>query len=231
MKTIVLLAASALSLSLMAQNVKKTYNQSSFTKLKASSALGVEYIQSNEFKVEVSAPAKFIDFVKVNNTNQELSVKLVCESCNMKNGEQVIVYVYAPHLSEVKMSAACSFKSKNTIKQNDFKLSINGASSATLQLDIADLNLDIEGASTAKLSGTAKKANVKVNGASGFKGEDLKTASMKINCNGVSTSKVNVSEQLVAKSSGMSNIKNVNKAKSQSIDNDNIKIDTDDSGE
>jgi hypothetical protein len=220
MKTLTLITAICIAVVANAQSVKKTLTPAKFTKLDISSALNVEYVKGNIYKVEINAPERYLENVKVTNKGDVLVLKLECQKCNTKNGESFDIVVMSPQIDEVEVSGACSFTSKATLDGSKLKLDVNGASNVNLNLKVDYLDLDVNGASSAKLVGTAKKVDADVNGASSFKGQDLKVETMKIECEGVSNSKVNVSGNLTASSSGMSHVNNSVSAKKQNITND-----------
>ncbi len=225
MKKLVFIPMLALTIYAEAQNVKKDVPVSNFKQLEISSALNVEYVKGNAFKVEISAPSRYLNNIKVSQKGQSLSLKLDCKSCNTRNEESFSVIVTAPELEAVSVSGACSFTSNNTLKNEKFKLNISGASNAKLDLQVNDLNLEVNGASSAKLSGAAKKVEAEVSGASSFKAKELQAETMTIKCEGVSNAHVNVSESLKATSSGMSKVSNVKAAKQQSINSDDAQKD------
>ncbi len=203
-----------------AQNVKKDVPVTNFKQLEISSALNVEYIKGATYKIEISAPSRYLDKIKVVQKGQVLSLKLDCQSCNTKNGESFSIIVTAPEIEAVSVSGACAFNSNSTLKNEKLKLSVSGASTAKLDLQVNYLDLDINGASSANLSGTVKKVDAEVSGASTFKGKTLQVETMTIQCEGVSNATVNVSGDLKANSSGMSNVSNTKSAKKQSLSSD-----------
>jgi Putative auto-transporter adhesin, head GIN domain len=223
MKKLTLITAIFIAVGANAQSVKKTLTPAKFTKLDISSALNVEYVKGNIYKVEINAPERYLENVKVTNKGDVLVLKLECQKCNTKNGESFDIVVMSPQIDEVEVSGACSFTSKATLDGSKLKLDVNGASNVNLNLKVDYLDLDVNGASSAKLMGTAKKVDADINGASSFKGQDLKVETMKIECEGVSSSKVNVSGDLAASSSGMSSINNSTSAKKQKITSDSDK--------
>jgi hypothetical protein len=217
MKKLTFILAACISAAAFSQSVKKTYTPTKFDKLNISSALNVEYVKGSVYKVEVNAPSRYLENVKVTTKGNVLVLELVCEKCNTKSGESFDIVVMAPEINAVDISGACSFSSNVAMSSNQLKLDISGASTVKLDLKVAYLDLDVSGASSAKLTGTAKKVDADVNGASSFKGQDLNVEIMKIECEGVSSSKVNVSGELAASTSGMSTVNNTTKAKKQSI--------------
>jgi hypothetical protein len=217
MKKLTLVTAIFIAIGAHAQSVKKTITPTKFTKLDISSALNVEYVKGDVYEVEINAPERYLENVKVTNKGDLLILKLECEKCNTKNGESFDIVVMSPQINAVEISGACSFTSKALFDASQLKLDVNGASNLNLNLKVDYLDLDVNGASSAKLKGTAKKVDADINGASNFKGQELKVETMKIECEGVSNSNVNVSDNLVASSSGMSKVKNAIAAKKQNI--------------
>jgi hypothetical protein len=228
MKKLIIITAIGFALSAHAQSVKKTITPDKFSQLDISSALNVVYVKGSIYKVEVNAPSRYIDNVKVTNKGNLLVLKLDCNRCNTKNGESFDVVVMSPEITAVEISGACSFSSDATMENKNLKLDVSGASNVKLNLKVDYLDLDANGASNAKLTGSAIKVDADINGASSFKGQELKVENMKIECEGVSNSNVNVSGNLMASSSGMSKVKNAIAAKKQNITGEGFEIITDD---
>jgi hypothetical protein len=224
MKTLTFISVGIIAFTMSAQTTKKEVAVSKFTKLDISSALGVTYVKGNTYKAEITAPARYMNNVKVSNEGRKLVLKLECENCRTKDGESFSIMVTAPSIEAVEITGACSFKSAAAIDAKNLKLDVSGASSVNLDLKVDYLDLDVEGASSAKLEGSAKKVDADVSGASSFKGQELSVETMKITCEGVSSSKVNVTENLVANSSGMSKVSNTKSARKQSVTSDDVEI-------
>ena len=115
-------------------------------------------------------------------------------------------YVTFKTLNGIEASGACNVKATGTIKQNELRIEMSGASDFNGDVTIGKLKLDASGASNIKISGKAESTSVDASGACNIKAYDLITDMCKIQASGASNIKITVNKELNAQASGGSSV-------------------------
>jgi len=110
-------------------------------------------------------------------------------------------------LEKVTARGATIIRSNSTIKSDNFRLDLRGASTANLDVEVENkFRIDLSGASTIRLRGKSETLRIHASGASTINAENLKAEHVDINISGASSTYVYASKSLNANASGMSNI-------------------------
>ena len=151
--------------------VTKSYEFSDFTGIRVSSAVYVELIQSDDYKVMLECNENIEEFIDIENDDHELMIGL--SNNKSLSNTTINVKIYAPEISLIEASGASTIHFKH-YEVDQLALHLSGASKITGSSDI-DKQLDVEssGASSTKLSGSAFNVSLNYSGASIFSGKAL----------------------------------------------------------
>ncbi len=116
------------------------------------------------------------------------------------------VYVTTDRLREIDASGGSDVKSENTIEANDLRLKASGGSDIRLSVNVNQLELEASGGADIVLSGNARNLMAHTSGGSDLKAPDLVTLSAELDASGGSDIRITVTEELIAKASGGSDI-------------------------
>lgn len=180
-----------------------------FSGIEISGAISLYLSQGKESAVAVTASdADLLEKIKTVVRNNVLYISLDTRGMSWKKwgNTGIKAYVTFENLSKLEASGACNIKTVGTMKLDDLKIQLSGASDFTGEVDVDNLRVDVTGASQANLKGKAEKAQMIATGASSIKSFDLISSYCKIDASGASSIRVNVSKEMSAEASGASSI-------------------------
>ncbi|MGI8634359.1 MAG: head GIN domain-containing protein, partial [Segetibacter sp.] len=174
-----------------------------------SGAVSLYLSQGPEQGVAISAgEEKYNNKIKTEIKNGTLKISVdggVWNGFNWTN-RKLKAYVTVTNLSRLEVSGASYVSISGTLKSEDLKLGISGASEIKGIIQVNKLDMDISGASVSRLSGSAKIAFIDASGACKVNSYDLSIDVCKASSSGASNIKVTVTGELSADASGGSNI-------------------------
>jgi hypothetical protein len=178
-----------------------------FHGISISNAFDVWLTQDSEEKVAVSASdTKWLVNIIVEVKGGVLHIGWNNKARWTRGNKKLKAYISFKNIDQLTVSGACDLNIVGTLKADDLKVSLSGASDLDGQIDIQKLSFDLNGASDAKLKGTALQLNIEASGASSFKGFGLTTDYCNAKASGASDIKVVVNKELNATASGASDI-------------------------
>ncbi len=181
----------------------------SFSAVEVSGAIDLYLSQGNEEAVAISASSNEIKSrIRTEVKGSTLRIYVDGRGINWKlwNNNKMKAYVTFKTLTGIEASGACNVKATGTIKQNELKIEMSGASDFNGEVSIGKLKLDASGASNIKISGKAESTSMDASGACNIKAYDLKTDMCKIQASGASDIRITVNKELNAQASGGSSI-------------------------
>ena len=185
--------------------VKETRPVEGFDKIKASSAIEVEFTNGTEEKVVVEGDDNVIKFIETKVHGGVLEVSLA-GGHNFSNATHKVT-VTAPGISGIDLEGACSFTSTNTVHGNGaLSIESSGASTIEAEIDAPEVRAKVSGASTVKLKGKTRNYEATLSGSSTLEAGDLLSEITRINAEGASTATVFSSISLDAEAGGASTI-------------------------
>jgi hypothetical protein len=212
-KLLFVLAASIIGMQIFAQKEindpnAQVRNVKGFHAIKVSNAIDLYLSPSNEEVVVVSAAdPKWRDRIRTEIDGGTLRIYLDQESWWKNTGNKKLkAYVSFKSLDRLSISGACDVHVTGTIKSDDLKINISGASDFRGDIDVMNLTIDQSGASDATISGKANTVNAEASGASDLKAYDLQTQYCQARASGASDIKISVNKELSARASGASGV-------------------------
>jgi hypothetical protein len=128
----------------------------------------------------------------------------------MLRSKTVKVYITTPQLSGIEVSGASDVKGETPISADDFRINASGASDVTLTLNAKSLTTNASGASDVRLDGRVERQQVDISGSSDYRASDLHSRKADVQASGASDAYVFVDDELLAHSSGASDVHPLN---------------------
>tara|TARA_R110001583_G_scaffold12056_3_gene53734 strand:- start:2423 stop:3142 length:720 start_codon:yes stop_codon:yes gene_type:complete len=177
---------------------------SNFSGIKVSGAYTIYLSQDDECSLRVVADENIQKIIKSEVKNGVLYIK---NETSIRNAKKMELYIGFKYLRFIKANGAISLKNENELKLDEFKIEINGASSAKLELSANKISIDNSGASSIYLKGKANELNIDISGAGSVNAVDFKVNEARIDISGVGTGKVYVEDKLRVSISGIGSVK------------------------
>jgi hypothetical protein len=181
----------------------------SFSSIEVSGSIDLYISQGTEEAVAISASSDEIkQRIKTEVKGGTLQIYFDGKGLNWKiwGNHKMKAYVTFKNLTRLEASGACNVRATETIKQNELKLELSGASDFTGDLSLNKLHIEASGASNAKISGSAGDTRINATGACNIKAYDLKTDMCRTDATGASNIRISVEKELNAQASGGSTI-------------------------
>ena len=125
----------------------------------------------------------------------------------MKGNKQLKAYISFKKIDRLDVSGASDIYVQGTIKADELKIDISGASNMRGKLEARKMTIDLSGASDMTVSGSSSQLTIDASGASKFKGADLATDFCNARATGASDIRITVNKELSAHASGASDVK------------------------
>lgn len=114
---------------------QKQYDVKNFKGISVAIPANVNIYQSPEYKLEIVAPAKYVDDIKVEVEGDILRIKKVSKLWRNVDSDDFVVNVWSPVYNLVSVVGSCDVKAKTTITTDEIKLKISGSG----DIEILDL--------------------------------------------------------------------------------------------
>jgi hypothetical protein len=201
------------SCSSVAQQQQRTVG--SFQMVKASGAINLYVRQGATTKVEVDAAPEVVESVKTEVRGNTLTIyrEKGFSLTQMLRNKPVKVYITTPQLSGIVVSGASDVKGETPISADDFRINASGASDVTLTLNAKSVTINASGASDVRLDGRVERQQVDISGSSDYRASDLRSRKANVQASGASDAYVFVDDELLASSSGASDVHNKGRAR------------------
>jgi ribosomal protein S8 len=186
-----------------------------FTKIKASGAVKVIFVQDSVQNVRVVAPTKMLDRIYTTVEGE----KLIISTRKLRNyASKVEIYLANDSIYQYQGRGATRFIADKYISTSHFNLDLSGASKAQVDsLFTTDFTSEISGASNAEIAGKTISSKIKLNGASHLKANGFISTTAIVDVNGASSANVNVEQSIDANASGASKIRYIGNPTVKSI--------------
>ncbi|MDD2595973.1 MAG: DUF2807 domain-containing protein [Bacteroidales bacterium] len=173
MKKVILTIAAiiALSFTLNAGTVTKSFNNKGFKGLDVSFRFDAEVIQSDKYSVVLEFEEEYAKYLVVKQSGDVLHIKFEDLPRKLQSTDQHDVFkatISMPVLEYLSMSGACKFNttSKFDLGSNPFTAKISGASRINnLEMRASDARIYLSGASSMTMVGDFTNVNMELSGA------------------------------------------------------------------
>lgn len=180
-----------------------------FNGIEVSGAVSLYLSQGNVTGVAVSAgDEKYNNKIKTQVRDGVLRISVeggVWNGFNWTN-RKLRAYVTVTDINRLEVSGASYVSISGTLKSDEIKMDISGASEVKGIVNVSKLDMDISGASVAKLAGTVSEGMIDASGACKVNSYDLVFDKCKASSSGASNIRVTVNGELNADATGGSDI-------------------------
>ena len=191
----------------LSTNTEEERTIQNFNAVQASTGINVSFTQSNDYQVKINAKPEILPYVKTKLDGTKLKIYIDSHGKKNLNTGGVSVEVHAPHLVLVQVDSGADFQLKNTLTEENFKLSadsgadFNGSLNITnlTQINVdsgadADINLvtknadiNVDSGANINLKGSADNATINADSAGSCKAEEFKVNHLKANADSSGT--------------------------------------------
>lgn len=175
-----------------------------FSGIKVNGAYTIYLSQDDKCTLKVVADENLQKIIKTEVRNHTL---YITNDESIYNSKKLELHICFKHLRFIKSNGAISLKNQDVLRFDEFKIELNGASSAKLELSANKLIIDNSGASSVTLKGEANELDIEISGAGSVNAVELKAQTGCIDISGVGTGKVFVEEKLKVNISGIGSVK------------------------
>jgi hypothetical protein len=146
--------------------VTQTRNVSNFTRISVSIPGKVNYRIDPQFSVQIQAQQNVLDILQTNLEGNELVIK-VKDGKRLKEHEDIVVSISAPHLIFVNLSGSAEVNVTGNLVEADLGTKVSGSGNINVQQAAltGKLSGTISGSGNIKvLTGTAKNEDMRISG-------------------------------------------------------------------
>jgi len=179
----------------------REFNVANFTGINIEGEFHVVYRQSATHNVRVHMHENLFEILQVNTNNDVLQVSTT-RPTRTNRGYTPRVYIYAPILETVNLSGAINAAEWDTVLGSRFDVTVAGAVSAEMSLEVETVEIHVAGAGDFTLSGSAESANITLTGAGNVEAEDLQTKNAQVIISGAGNVVIAASDTLSVTISG-----------------------------
>jgi len=185
--------------------VKDRRDQSPFNEISVYSPFEVELVQSNDHFVEVEAYENLQNAVVCDLKDGRLKVKFE-SGTSVSTSKPVKLVIGAPEINKIKIRGSVDFTSTGKMTTDSLKLSVEGASELSADIEAQYLFIDAEASSDVKISGAANSVIVECSSAASINGVNFTANTLNADIRDAATVKMTVVDKLVANVRNAGNI-------------------------
>jgi len=141
-----------------------------FTQIQLNGSAEVFLTQGNENSVTVKADENLIGLLNTEIYGDVLKIEI---KGNISRYTAMEVHVTVSNLRKISVNGSGDFKSKNTLKAQDFEITINGSGDVDLDLDARNLAAGVNGSGDVTVSGVRGNLSIRIAGSGDFEGKRL----------------------------------------------------------
>jgi hypothetical protein len=187
--------------------VTETRSTANFDAVESQISGNITYVQSPDFKVEISAQQNILDVMETPVINNRLVVRFR-NNVRVKSHEQITTIVKAPSISSITSSGSGDVNVLGPINGNNLVFKLNGSGSINLPVLTCNyLESTISGSGDISIAGgTADTEQLKISGSGSINAQNILAKSATTTISGSGSIKVSASETLNATISGSGSV-------------------------
>ena len=184
--------------------IKKEYEVSSFSKIDIAGIFDVVLMQGNEEKVVFEADDNIQEFFEAKNKGETLYLDFVG---NIKDKQTNTVYVTFKALEKLSFSGVGDIRTEGNVKLSSLECQVSGVGDVNLEMECENLDVNFTGVGDIRLKGNGNKANYQWSGVGDLNADNLKAKDVVLELSGVGDAKLNASESLDVKLTGLGDVR------------------------
>lgn len=205
----VMLFASLLFINCSSAQKRETRNVSGFTNVALSIAADIYLSQTNEFKVEVEAPADYLEEIETIVDGDVLKIKKKSNFSFDFGNKKVKIFISMPKITGLSISGSGDILAQTAIKAEDLKVKISGSGDVKIDnLSVKNLEMSISGSGDIFMAGpdVAESASYTISGSGDISNEGLQCKKVEIQVSGSGDVKVWAVDELKSRVSGSGDV-------------------------
>jgi len=181
--------------------VTREFAVGSFTGVDIAGGYVIVYRQAPESSVTVHMQENLFNYLNTHTINGELRIY---SSRNFRTTSENTprIYVYTPYLNHINVAGSATFEDWDTVHTSGIEISIGGAATGAIHLEVDNIDISLAGAASLDLTGTADTARITVAGAGEVDASALQTRAAWVDIAGTGNIEIAVSDNLDATISG-----------------------------
>lgn len=184
--------------------VEKSLRLDDFSGLKLTMAADVFLTQGNQQSVKIVGQQNIIDLIE---TNVQGGVWKIKTSQNVRNYDDLKIYITISHLSYAKISGSGDITTEGAFKNcDDLDLGVSGSGSLKINADADNVNVGISGSGDVELSGQTNSLGLHVSGSGDIDAMDMRSNDADVHISGSGECRLNVDKQLDVHVSGSGDV-------------------------
>ena len=125
---------------------------------------------------------------------------------NLKSSKGVLIVINYQNLEKIVSTGSSAIENEGVLSGQALEISMSGAGSVKIDMDVENLILNLSGAGLVDLQGFAARQDITISGAGGYNATNLETNTCSITLSGVGGAKVFVTDLLEATITGVGGI-------------------------
>lgn len=178
----------------------------SFTGINVSGNFDVYVRQDSNSSARIEADENLMEYIRIYIDGGTLVIEPE-DRVNLRGSKDIKVYISTPALRELKISGAVDVFGEDTLRSDDIKFKLTGASLVDMNIDAPKIKADMSGASSLKLRGRTRDFTIDGSGAVKARCFDLLAENVNVDISGAGSAHVFASVKLNVDVSGAGNIR------------------------
>lgn len=182
---------------------QQTRHVENFSAISVHDLFSVVLKQDSVNSITIQGDSSSLPLIKTEVSGGKLSI---FTDKNIRNSDEIKIYVSAREIREIEVSGAATVKTENKIKSQNLALKATGAGDIKADLETETINLAASGSGDITLSGTTKTLAANVSGAGDIKAFNLLVDDANVKASGAGDLKLNVKSSIKADVSGAGSV-------------------------
>lgn len=179
------------------------YKVRKFDRIYLKGPFEVELIQSDDYKVNIEAPEKYMEDIQLSDDNGTLTIDF---DRKWKDNLDIEIQIYFRDIEELKITGAVDLYNASTLTMDNFKIQFKGAGKIDMDVHCNKLITEISGVGDFDMTGKAEYHKVTFSGVGDYDASKFIAENTSVNSNGVGSVSVYASEKLIANASGIGSV-------------------------
>ena len=183
----------------------KTITTQAYDIINVVGSMDVALENGAEGNITVIADDNFHEHIKIESNGNVLTIEIE-KNFSLKSKKGIHITVPFKDLTEITLVGSGDIKTKNTIKANEFSISVTGSGDANLDIEATTIDAKLTGSGDIELKGKVQDLEVKISGSGDFEGASLTSTNTEAYVSGSGDAKVFAKNSIKARVNGSGGI-------------------------